>query len=188
MTRCFRHIEDPAAKSRILSALLLLKERGCADGDSLYVCEVVDSVTMFSHCRYPKGVKGVYAWQLLVTPSTEAALKELYTDDFLADTKWILRNEMDLLFWDRLQRVKANTLRRISARSVRKDVGPFMGGGRLRMRSKLLPAWFPGGTRSSEGTRTRFGAWRIAGSYGSPALPSATWPAYKPPANRGRSP
>ena len=110
VSKCLRYIKDPEFNRDVVAALSLLKECGCSDNDVLYVCTTVDSVTMFSGCRYPRGAHGVYAWHMLLTPAVEAILPKLFADDFLADTKWILRYGGEDSIWKRLERTKGEYL------------------------------------------------------------------------------
>ncbi|MGL6097292.1 MAG: hypothetical protein ACRC7O_16025 [Fimbriiglobus sp.] len=102
-----RYIADPGMRKDIVDALSLTQRCGCADGDKLYVGRTVDFITMFTPCRYPRGPRGVYAWHLIETPPVKAVLPELYGDDFLADTKWILRYTGDDDIWERIRRTRA---------------------------------------------------------------------------------
>lgn len=98
-----RHVQIPEYNAEIMAALALLERHGCAMGDVLYVCAPVDAVTLFTQCRYPKGTRGVYAWHMVLTGPVQADLPTLYGDDFLSQTKWVLRYQSPEPIWDRLQ-------------------------------------------------------------------------------------
>lgn len=105
-----RYIRVPDYTRDILAALALLESSGCAKGDVLYVCRPVDAVTPLTQCRYPRGARGVYAWHMVLTGAVEADLQNLYGDDFLSQTKWILRYAAEDGIWQRLERVQGENL------------------------------------------------------------------------------